>query len=110
FGVVGGSGIPNTAAAIQGFQILGSLAPFLLSGFIFPVSNIPIGLRWISALVPARYFIEISRDAFLRGGGWPAVWYAPLMLAILGGFYFFMGWRKMRRMQVDAGKVYSRAQ
>src|SRR5215467_7430776 len=96
FGIMVGAAIPNQAAAIQGVQILGFLASFLLSGFIFPISNIPIGLRWISALVPARYFIEISRDAFLRGGGWPAVWHAPVMLAVLGGFYFFMGWRKMR--------------
>jgi ABC-2 type transport system permease protein len=102
FGIMVGAAIPNQAAAIQGVQILGFLASFLLSGFIFPISNIPIGLRWISALVPARYFIEISRDAFLRGGGWPAIWYAPLMLAVLGGFFFFMAWRKMRRMQVEA--------
>ena len=41
-------------------------------------------MRWISTIVPARYYIEIVRDVFLQGGGWPAVWYAPLMLAALG--------------------------
>jgi ABC-2 type transport system permease protein len=102
FGIMIGARIPNQAAAIQATQIVGFLASFLLSGFIFPLSNIPLSLRWISALVPARYYIELCRDAFVRGGGWPAMWYAPLMLAVLGTFFFFMAWRGMRRMQVNA--------
>lgn len=78
------------------------LLSFLLSGFIFPVANIPAGVRWISGLVPARYYIVVVRDAFVRGGGWPAVWYAPLMLALLGGGFFLIAWLRMRRMQVEA--------
>jgi ABC-2 type transport system permease protein len=101
FGVMIGAAIPNQAAAIQATQLMGFMLSFLLSGFIFPVSNIPLSLRWISALVPARYYIELSRDAFVRGGGWSAIWYAPTMLALLGAFFFFMGWRRMRRMQVN---------
>lgn len=101
FGIMIGAAIPNQAAAMQATQLVGFILSFLLSGFIFPVSNIPLSLRWIAALVPARYYIELSRDAFVRGGGWAAVWYAPVMLAVLGAFFFFMSWRKMRRMQVD---------
>ena len=40
---------------------------------IFPVENIPAGLRWLSNLVQARYYIVIVRDALLQGAGWPAV-------------------------------------
>src|SRR5215470_489786 len=102
FGVMIGVSIPNQAAAIQAVAGVQFLLSFLLSGFIFPVSNIPSGIRWISAFVPARYFIELSRDAFVRGGGWPAVWEAPLMLALIGSFFFFKAWRKTRHMQVEA--------
>ena len=102
FGIMIGARIPNQAAAIQATQIVGFLASFLLSGFIFPISNIPPFLRWISALVPARYYIELCPAAFVRGGGWPAIWYAPAMLAVLGSFFFLMAWRGMRRMQVKA--------
>jgi ABC-2 type transport system permease protein len=102
FGVMIGAAIPNQAAAIQATQVGAFMLSFLLSGFIFPVSNIPAGVRWISALVPARYYIEVARDALLRGGGWPAVWDAPPMLAALGGLFFFVAWLRMRRMQVDA--------
>jgi ABC-2 type transport system permease protein len=102
FGVMVGVSIPNQAAAIQAVAGVQFLLSFLLSGFIFPVSNVPAELRWIAAFVPARYFIEITRDAFVRGGGWPAVWNAPLMLALIGSVFFFKAWRKMRLMQVDA--------
>lgn len=102
FGVMVGVSIPNQAAAIQAVAGVQFLLSFLLSGFIFPVSNIPAGIRWISTFVPARYFIELSRDAFVRGGGWPAVWEAPLMLALIGAFFFFAAWRKTRHMQVEA--------
>ena len=52
----------------------GSCSSFMFSGLIFPVSNIPAAIRWISTLVQARYFIVVVRDAFLQGGGWAAVW------------------------------------
>jgi ABC-2 type transport system permease protein len=102
FGTMVGASIPNQAAAIQAVQFGGFMFSFLLSGFIFPISNIPPAIRWVSAVVPARYYIELSRDAFVRGGGWPAVWYAPLVLMGLGTFFFLVAWKSMRRMQVDA--------
>ena len=102
FGVMVGVLIQNQAAAIQAVSGVQFLLSFLLSGFIYPVSNIPAGIRWLSAFVPARYFIEIARDAFVRGGGWPAVWEAPVVLMLIGSFFFFNAWRKMRHMQVGA--------
>jgi len=38
----------------------------------------------------------------VRGGGWAGVWYAPVMLSVLGLVFFFNAWRTMRRMQVNA--------
>jgi ABC-2 type transport system permease protein len=102
FGTMVGVAIPNQAAAIQAVALVGFLMSFLMSGFIFPVTNIPPALRWVSYFVPARYYIEVTRDAFVRGGGWPGVWHAPLALTLLGLFFFFNAWRRMRRMQVNA--------
>jgi drug efflux transport system permease protein len=73
-----------------------------LSGFIFPIANIPPAVRWISGVVPARYYILVVRDAFLRGAGWPAVWDAQLALILIGGTLFTIAWLSMRRMQVQA--------
>lgn len=102
FGVMVGAAIPNQAAAIQAVQFGSFMLSFLLSGLIFPISNIPASIRWISAIIPARYYIEMSRDAFVRGGGWSAVWYAPIILAVIGLVLFLRAWLAMRKMQVDA--------
>jgi ABC-2 type transport system permease protein len=102
FGTLVGGAIPNQAAAVQGVSLGGFLLAFLLSGLIFPIENIPRSLAWISSLVQARYFIVIVRDAFLQGGGWPAVWWAVLMIGVIGAVYYALAWLAMRRMQVKA--------
>jgi len=102
FGTFVGAGIPNQAAAIQVVALGGFLLVFLLSGLIFPIANIPAGLRWVSNIVWGRYYIEIVRDALLEGGGWPAVWFSVLMIAVLGAIFYALAWVNMRRMQVKA--------
>ena len=102
FGTMIGAAIPNQAAAIQAAQLGGFLTSFLLSGYLFPIANIPQPLRFLSNLVPMRYYLEVIRDAFLRGGGWPAIWYAPIALCLLGAFFFWRAWSVMKEMQVKA--------
>src|SRR5580700_9189287 len=102
FGTFVGAGIPNQAAAIQVVALGGFLLVFLLSGLVFPVENIPPSLRWLSNVVWGKYYIEIVRDALLQGGGWPAVWFPVLMIAVLGAVFYTLAWRVMRRMQVKA--------
>jgi len=102
FGSLVGAAIPNQAAAVQAVSLGGFLLAFLLSGLIFPIENIPGALRWISNLVQARYYVLIVRDAFLQGGGWPAVWWAVLAIGAIGLAYYALAWRVMRRMQVKA--------
>jgi ABC-2 type transport system permease protein len=97
-----GSAIPNQAAAVQAVGLGAFLLAFLLSGLIFPVENIPDALRWISNLVQARYYVLVVRDAFLQGGGWPAVWWAVLAIGAIGLVFYTLAWRSMRRMQVKA--------
>ena len=102
FGTMVGAIIPNQAAALQAVAFGGFLLVFLLSGLIFPVENIPAGLRWISSLVWGRYYIEIVRDALLQGGGWPAMWLKVLIIGAIGAIFYGLAWHGMRRMQVKA--------
>jgi ABC-2 type transport system permease protein len=97
-----GAAIPNQAAAIQAAQLTGFLTSFLLSGYIFPVGNIPQPLRLVSNLVPMRYYLEVIRDAFLRGSGWSSMWYAPVALSLLSAVFFWRAWSVMKDMQVKA--------
>ena len=102
FGTMIGSTIPNQAAALQAVALGGFLLVFLLSGLMFPIQNIPAGIRWISNFVWGRYYIEIVRDALLQGGGWPAVWYKVIFIGIIGAIFYTLAWRGMRKMQVKA--------
>jgi ABC-2 type transport system permease protein len=100
FGTMVGAVIPSQAAAMQAVALGGFLLVFLLSGLLFPVENIPAGLRWVSHFVWGRYYIEIVRDALLQGGGWPAVWFKVLIIGVIGVFFYALAWRSMRRMQL----------
>ncbi len=100
FGAMLGAAIPNQAAAIQAAQLGGFLTSFLLAGYIFPVENIPQPVRFLSNFVPMRYYLVVIRDAFLRGGGWSAVWVEPIALALLSSFFFWRAWSVMKDMQV----------
>ncbi|MBZ5661202.1 MAG: ABC transporter permease [Acidobacteriia bacterium] len=102
FGVMVGAAIPSQAAALQAVALGGFLLVFLLSGLIYPISNIPAGLRWLSNFIWGRYYIEIVRDALLQGGGWPATWYKVLEIGVTGAIFYGLAWRTMRRMQVKA--------
>jgi ABC-2 type transport system permease protein len=101
FGTMIGCAVPNQAASIQAVALGGFLLVFLLSGLLFPVSNIPASIRWISGIVWGKYYIEIVRDALLTGGGWPAMWSSVLAIGVIGMIFFLMVWRKMRRMQLS---------
>jgi ABC-2 type transport system permease protein len=54
---------------------------FMLSGFAFPIRNMPVVVQWLSYLDPLRYFISIVRGIFLKGTGFATLW--PEMLAML---------------------------
>jgi ABC-2 type transport system permease protein len=101
FGLMLGTRASNQTAAVQEVALVGFLSALLLSGFIYPISNIPFPLSLISNVVPARYYILIIRDAFVRGTGWSGVWFAMLMLIILCFFLFNIARRNLSRMSLD---------
>ncbi len=48
--------------------LLATLLPtFLLSGFIFPIDQMPVVVQWITRILPARYYVSILRNVFLKG-------------------------------------------
>ncbi len=56
----------------------------LLSGFMFPVSSMPVVFQWLTLLNPLRHFLEIVRAVFLKGAGFGALWPQFLALALMG--------------------------
>jgi ABC-2 type transport system permease protein len=102
FGTMVGATISNQAAAMQAVALGGFLFVFLLSGLIYPIENIPASIRWLSNFIWGRYYIEVVRDAFLQGGGWPAVWYKTLIIGVIGVVFFFLAWVNKHRMQLKS--------
>ncbi|OLP18905.1 ABC transporter [Leptolyngbya sp. 'hensonii'] len=100
FGLQIGVRTTNQNAAVQVVALIGFLTALLLSGFIYPLSNIPFPLSVVSNIVPARYFIEITRDAYVRGTGWSGVWFAELVLVIIGIVLFNIARKGLRQMQL----------
>jgi ABC-2 type transport system permease protein len=68
---------------------LSTLLPtFILSGFVFPIKNMPIILQVISYIVPAKYFIIILRGIILKGVGISAYWEQFVFLLIFAILMF----------------------
>ncbi|MBI5830364.1 MAG: ABC transporter permease, partial [Chloroflexi bacterium] len=71
----------------------------LLSGFFFPVSNMPAALRWLTWLNPMRFVIEIVRGIFLKGSGPADLWPQLSILALHGVTVFSLAlWRFRKRI------------
>ncbi|MBU8894708.1 ABC transporter permease [Corallococcus sp. H22C18031201] len=64
----------NQVVATQVATLTSMLPSMLLSGFIFPISNLPAPLRLLSTLIPARYFVSVLRGVLLRGNGLEVLW------------------------------------
>jgi ABC-2 type transport system permease protein len=62
-------------------SMIGMLLPtVILSGFIFPIENMPKGYDWFSAILPPRYFIVIIKNIMIKGTGFLYVWKETLIL------------------------------
>jgi ABC-2 type transport system permease protein len=56
----------------------------LLSGFAFPIANMPELVQWLTLLNPLRYYLAIVRSVFLKGVGLEVLWPQVLMLFGMG--------------------------
>jgi len=56
----------------------------LLSGFMFPIANMPEAIQWLTCLNPLRYFLVIIRGLSLKGMGPGILWPQMTALAIMG--------------------------
>lgn len=67
-------------------SILATMLPaLLLSGFFYPIENMPAALRAITYVVPARYFLVVIRGIFLKGVGLAVLWKELVFLSLFAG-------------------------
>jgi ABC-2 type transport system permease protein len=79
------STVSQTQQAAMVVAMMGTQLPsLLLSGFVFPVMNMPVVIRVLTYLIPARYYLVIVRGIFLKGVGMHYLWRPTLFLLAFG--------------------------
>ena len=97
YGLLIGVYSQQALAAVQAVMNTGLLAAVWLSGFIYPVENIPWPLSILADIVAARYYIELTRDAFIVGAGWPRIGHVMPILFVMTLVMFVISWWKLNR-------------
>jgi ABC-2 type transport system permease protein len=76
------SAVTQTQQVAFLMSILTTILPtFILSGFVFPIRNMPLVIQAVTYLIPAKYFLVALRATIIKGAGLPAFWGQMLMLA-----------------------------
>lgn len=95
------STISNSQLMAMMVSMIGLLLPtILLSGYIFPIENMPRPLQIISSIFPARYFITVLKAVMLKGVGIAYVWKEILILS--GMLMVFLG-ISIRKFKIRLG-------
>ena len=88
-GLLASAGSSSQRSAMTTVMLLTTLPSVILSGFVFPVSSMPAIVQLFTYVVPARYFMVISRGIFLKGSSfielWPEIWPMTLLATVLLG-------------------------
>jgi len=78
---------PSQRAAMLGALLATMLPSTILSGLVFPIASMPVALQVVTHVVPARWFIVVTRGIMLKGAGLAELWLElgvlALMLAVL---------------------------
>jgi len=87
----------NQQVAFQ-LSLLATMLPsLLLSGFFYPIENMPPILRAVTYLIPARYFLVVIRGIFLKGVGLSVLWQELLFLSAFAIFMLVASSAKFKK-------------
>jgi len=90
--------VARTQLDASQIAILSSFLPaFLLSGFIFSISNMPKPLQIITYFIPARYLVTILKGIFLKGSGLKLLIFETLLLTLFAVVVFAAANRKFHK-------------
>jgi ABC-2 type transport system permease protein len=79
-------------------SVLSSLLPsFILSGFIFPVSSMPIALQILSNVAVNKFFLVVVRGVMLKGVGFEALWPQFLYMMLFAGVTLGVSMKRMQK-------------
>jgi ABC-2 type transport system permease protein len=77
--------------------ILFYMPSILLSGFVFPIKNMPVIFQYLTYGIPLRYFLVIIRGVFLKGVGFSVLWPQMVALLIVGSMVISVSAARFRK-------------
>ena len=83
--------------AFQVAVIASMLPSIILSGFIFPIRNMPVPIQGVTLILAPRYFVSALRKIILKGAPFQAVWVELLAMLLLGVAFNLLAAHKMRK-------------
>ncbi len=87
---------PNQQTAMM-MSLMGLMLPtIVLSGFIFPVSSMPMPLQWLSTIVPATWFLRIIKNVMLKGAEFRYIWQETLILFGMAAFFIALATKRFK--------------
>lgn len=89
--------MPTQQTAITAALMTTMVPSVLLSGFYFPIPSMPLPIQWFTAIIPAKYFMVITRGIFLKGVGLPELWPQLVMLALYSLLILSAGMRAFKK-------------
>ena len=91
------STVSKTQQVAMMISMLALMLPtMLLSGFIFPIENMPVALQYFCQLMPPKWFIIIIKDIMLKGVGFAYIWKETLILVAMTLFFIGLSVRRFK--------------
>ena len=91
------STVSTTQQTAMMISLMGLMLPtILLSGFIFPISSMPLVLQAISNIIPAKWFIIILKGIMLKGIGITYLWKETVILVVMAIFFLVLSVKKYK--------------
>lgn len=91
------SSVANSQQTAMLISLMGLFLPtVMLSGFMFPIENMPLPLQIVSNVVPAKWFYIIVKTVMIKGLGFSFVWKETLVLAGMTLFFMMVSIKKFK--------------
>jgi ABC-2 type transport system permease protein len=91
------STISQTQQVALMLSLMGLMLPtILLSGFVFPIENMPVILQLISHIIPAKWFIIIIKGIMLKGSGLGIIWKETLIIILFAVIFILISLKKFK--------------
>jgi len=84
----------QVAMLLSMFALL--LPTILLSGFIFPIKNMPVALQYLSHLMPPKWFVIIIKNIIIKGNGLEVIWKEILILTAMTILFIMLSIKKFK--------------